>query len=702
MLELKNYILKFDNKIVFDNTYFKANDNQLTLITGESGVGKTTCLQSLLLNNVYKGDYTYHNQKVNEEIIRDNFYFIEQFRTFIEDLDIESHFLMIEENFKNLDYYQTLEKLKIENLLKKYPNQLSDGEKKRISLALAFFMNREVLIADEPTSSLNEEFSRCVCELLKEYAMDGHMVIASGHDHMLREYADVIYEIEYNQFKYLQDKDYEVIKNHASNNIKIRVRFIDYLKMYRHSLKRHIMVKILMMILVSVVGFAFVFNNEAIRVNIDAINEISSTEILVFKSVDGKGMFDYSYVGNEFPLSTEEVKALQNIDHVSYINYKYDIEISNDCNEKVKIGTRNTADVLKKLSAKQNGVKLEKKYPEDFDINQMTIQTYDSNYDYGSKVKEKISDKKGIYISQSLFNILFQNIDDHDLLTLYLPIQIPIYNVSGISVTQAEDDTSSYETNCVATKEIWTELPIVGILSGDSLYDNYDNQIATYDIFLEQGILEKYIEQYKDVKSHVMYYTGDFGNTKIYYDELPPDGEEIRQTIKMTPWTPNCYIIHLDNLGYLEDVLTEINKMGLDAKNVYINTTSLKSAVASTQMASKILAVGIAILLLCMGYSVKSKETNEKDMNKFLNNLGANKKEILLIKVKKYVLNFVIQTIVTLIASFVLVKLLAIMFPSGTKYSFDLVMIMIGITFIIEFAFALVMERKWLKNVRTS
>ena len=116
MLELKNYILKFDNKIVFDNTYFKANDNQLTLITGESGVGKTTCLQSLLLNNVYKGDYTYHNQKVNEEIIRDNFYFIEQFPTFIEDLDIESHFLMIEENFKNLDYYQTLEKLKIENV----------------------------------------------------------------------------------------------------------------------------------------------------------------------------------------------------------------------------------------------------------------------------------------------------------------------------------------------------------------------------------------------------------------------------------------------------------------------------------------------------------------------------------------------------------------------------------------------------------
>lgn len=699
MLKLKNYTLKFENKMIFDNTCFKANHNQLTLIIGESGVGKTTCLHSLKLDNIYNGEYTYNQKKVTRKMLQEHFCYIEQFPFFIEDLDITSHFLMINENFYKEDIYSTLDKLKINPLLRKYPNQLSDGEKKRVSLSLAFFMNKDILIIDEPTSSLNEEFSKIVCELLKQYVKTGHMVIASSHDHLLKEYADVIYKIEYNQFQCIKDREEHNIQIDNKNNVKIRIKISDYFKMYRHYLRSHLIIKLFMMFLVSVIGFAFVFNNKAIQINIETMNKISSTEILVFKNIDGNDLFDYSYSGEEFPFSKEEVKALKNINHVSYINYKYDINICNDCDENTSLGTRNIDNTLEKLSAKQYGKKLIVNYPDNFNNNTITMQTYDSKYNYETKIKERVSKEKGIYISNSLFNILFKNAKNYDSLTLYFPIQVPIYNVSGITSTQSENGDAYYEANCVATKEVWIELPIIGILSDNSLYDNYNNVIGSYDIFLDQDILEKYIEQNKDTKNHTIYYTGEFGSSKKYYDKLPPKNEKIRQTISMNPWSPNCYIMRLDNLGYLDDILTQINKFGFDAKNMYVNSSSLKNTVSSVQNVSRVLAAGITILLLLIGFSTKSKEKNEIMTNQFLKNMGIGKKEIQKIKLRKYFVHFIIQTTISLIVSFVLLNLFNIILSSSTKYSLILVLIVICLHFVIEFLFAIIMERKWLMDV---
>ena len=51
----------------------------------------------LKLDNIYNGEYTYNQKKVTRKMLQEHFCYIEQFPFFIEDLDITSHFLMINE-----------------------------------------------------------------------------------------------------------------------------------------------------------------------------------------------------------------------------------------------------------------------------------------------------------------------------------------------------------------------------------------------------------------------------------------------------------------------------------------------------------------------------------------------------------------------------------------------------------------------------
>ena len=83
-----------------------------------------------------------------------------------------------------------------ENLLDRYPGQLSGGEQQRVSIARALAMERRLLLADEPTGNLDTENSDRIMDLLKELAhTENRCIIVVTHDMAAMEKADVVYRM---------------------------------------------------------------------------------------------------------------------------------------------------------------------------------------------------------------------------------------------------------------------------------------------------------------------------------------------------------------------------------------------------------------------------------------------------------------------------------------------------------------------------
>jgi putative ABC transport system ATP-binding protein len=80
------------------------------------------------------------------------------------------------------DVLRVMKKLEIAHLKKQYPSQLSGGELRRISIARALLPAPKLLIADEPTSDLDEETAACIVNILSDIARGGSAVLMVTHD----------------------------------------------------------------------------------------------------------------------------------------------------------------------------------------------------------------------------------------------------------------------------------------------------------------------------------------------------------------------------------------------------------------------------------------------------------------------------------------------------------------------------------------
>lgn len=196
----KNY--ENDNTIikVLNNINIKIKEEDFVVITGPSGSGKSTFLNLLSLTDfLSSGKIYYYDEEISnyslsdrEKFLKDVIGFVFQDSNLVNDLTVYENIMMGSLINKSLDINELLDVMCLEQIKNKYPNYLSGGQKQVVSIARALIKNPEILLLDEPTSSLDQISKEKVMNYLKlinkKYKTT---IILVTHDESICKYANV-------------------------------------------------------------------------------------------------------------------------------------------------------------------------------------------------------------------------------------------------------------------------------------------------------------------------------------------------------------------------------------------------------------------------------------------------------------------------------------------------------------------------------
>ena len=188
-------------------TDFRLEAGQFVAIIGPSGSGKTTFLTLLgHLQTPSKGqillrgkDTSQLKEKERAALRFNDFGFILQASNLIPFLKIEDQFQLIDRLSKKerTDLDSLIELLDLKDTLKQYPKELSGGERQRAAIARALYNSPDIILADEPTASLDTERAKRVVHLLKEVTQKfNKSVVMITHDTRLLDEVDKVYEMQ--------------------------------------------------------------------------------------------------------------------------------------------------------------------------------------------------------------------------------------------------------------------------------------------------------------------------------------------------------------------------------------------------------------------------------------------------------------------------------------------------------------------------
>ncbi len=202
IIELKNVKKEYNDgknrKIIpLNNIDFCVNEGDFIAITGPSGVGKSTMLNIIgCIDTVTSGQYFLNGKNIEnftekqKALVRNKcFGYVMQndglipYRNVYDNISVP---LMFCKEVKKKDYKEKIEKalidVNMENYIYRNVNELSGGEKQRISIARAIVNNPEIILADEPTGSLDVNNKEIIVEHMFKLKEKGKTVIIVTHD----------------------------------------------------------------------------------------------------------------------------------------------------------------------------------------------------------------------------------------------------------------------------------------------------------------------------------------------------------------------------------------------------------------------------------------------------------------------------------------------------------------------------------------
>ena len=191
MIELLNISKRYGAAQVLRDVYLAAKEGEFISIRGKSGVGKTTLLKILgLLETPDKGEVKLFGRAVNglsddekSELRLHHIGFVFQFfnlipsLTVLENIELPLALAGIDKYGRRQRVNELLEYFGLSNLAERFPDTLSGGERQRIAVIRALANSPKLILADEPTSSLDDENSQLLMELLEKINREKRVTI---------------------------------------------------------------------------------------------------------------------------------------------------------------------------------------------------------------------------------------------------------------------------------------------------------------------------------------------------------------------------------------------------------------------------------------------------------------------------------------------------------------------------------------------
>ena len=200
MIKTKGVEFNYDNQVFFKFQDINLKSSENLLIIGSSGIGKTTLLHLLagLLESSSGSIKLFEKELIDlsshqlDKFRKNNIGIVFQRPHFVNSLTVKENLQLaqyIANKKDNNRIENILINLNIFDKSDKKTNQLSQGEKQRASIALAIVNSPKLILADEPTSSLDDINCDNVIKLLKKQATDfGAQLIVITHDSRLKKH----------------------------------------------------------------------------------------------------------------------------------------------------------------------------------------------------------------------------------------------------------------------------------------------------------------------------------------------------------------------------------------------------------------------------------------------------------------------------------------------------------------------------------
>ena len=193
-----------------DHISFKINKGEFIAIVGQSGSGKSTCMNIIgCLDIPTEGEYFLGGHNVGEmnknqlaEIRNKMLGFIfQQYKhlpklSILENVEMPLMYAGVPRSERHVRAREALKRVGLLDKEKHLPSQLSGGQQQRVSIARALVGNPSVILADEPTGALDSRTGREVLKILQKLHKNGNTVVLITHDNSIAATAERVIRLE--------------------------------------------------------------------------------------------------------------------------------------------------------------------------------------------------------------------------------------------------------------------------------------------------------------------------------------------------------------------------------------------------------------------------------------------------------------------------------------------------------------------------
>ncbi|MFU8692721.1 ABC transporter ATP-binding protein (plasmid) [Rossellomorea sp. FS2] len=213
MIELKNVSKSFsignEDLNILNDINLRIEEGDFVAIMGSSGSGKSTLMNILgCLDKPSSGEYLLDSKEVlnlaeheiafirNESIgfVFQQFHLLPRLSA-IKNVELPLIYSGKKKNVRDERSREVLKKVGLSDRMNHFPNELSGGQKQRVAIARAIVNNPKIILADEPTGSLDSKSSEIIMQQFSLLNQEGKTIVVITHEQEVADYANKVIHV---------------------------------------------------------------------------------------------------------------------------------------------------------------------------------------------------------------------------------------------------------------------------------------------------------------------------------------------------------------------------------------------------------------------------------------------------------------------------------------------------------------------------